>query len=118
MAHNQRASKRKAGKKAAPAVGVAGVVSVWLAGVTPAAASGPTGDVRPTNVAARQQIILSEEEIVDISLSTFTAFDREGGQFLRSLAVAGKARGARRCSGCRTCGSGCRACGCGSCTHG
>src|SRR6516225_6077956 len=71
MSHDKRNSKRKGPTKALTALGVAGALS--LAGGAPGAAVGPPGDTLTANTA----VTLHEEEIFDVSLSTFHVFDRE-----------------------------------------
>ena len=71
MSHGKRNSKRNGRTKAVTVLGVAGALS--LAGGASGAAVGPPGDTLTANTA----VTLYEEEISDISLSTFYAFDRE-----------------------------------------
>jgi hypothetical protein len=71
MSHGRRNSKRKGRTKAVTVLGVAGALS--LAGGTPRAAVSPPGDALMANTA----VTLYEEEISDVSLSTFYAFDHE-----------------------------------------
>src|SRR5215472_16633739 len=71
MSHGKRNSKRKSRTKAVTALGVAGALSP--AGGASRAAAGPPGDILTANTA----VTLYEEEISDISLSTFYAFDHE-----------------------------------------
>ena len=63
------ASKRKTQTKAVTVLGVAGALS--LASGASGAAVGPLGDTLTANTA----ITLDEEEIFDVSLSTFHVFD-------------------------------------------
>jgi hypothetical protein len=71
MSHRKRNSKRKGRTKAVTVLGVAGALS--LAGGASGAAVGPPGDTLTANTA----VTLYEEEISDVSLSTFYVFDRE-----------------------------------------
>jgi hypothetical protein len=71
MSHGNRNSKRKGRTKAVTVLGVAGALS--LAGGASGAAVGPPSDALTVNTAAT----LYEEEISDVSLSTFYAFDHE-----------------------------------------
>ena len=106
----KRTSKRKTRKQAA-AVGVAGAVSLLLAGVAPAAATGTQAGTPSQDIASPQQTTLNEEEIVDVSLSTFHVFDKEGARTLRGLEKVARCRACGRCQGCggcRSCGSRCR----------
>ena len=117
MPRTKGRSKRRARKEVAPAMGVAGVMSLLLAGITSAATTG-SADLPPRNTALPQVITLGEEEITDVSLSTFRVFDKEGTHPWG----LGKVARCRGCGGCRCgycrgscrCGS-CRGC---SCTHG
>jgi hypothetical protein len=72
MSHGKRNSKRKGRTKAVTVLGVAGALS--LAGSASRGAVGPPGDTLTANTA----VTLYEEEISDVSLSTFYAFDHEG----------------------------------------
>src|SRR5215468_6947386 len=71
MSHGKRNSKRNGRTKAVTVLGVAGALS--LAGGASGAAVGPPGDTLTANTA----VTLHEEEISDVSLSTFYAFDHE-----------------------------------------
>src|ERR1700741_1138884 len=71
MSHAKQASKRRRRAKAVTVLGVAGALS--LAGGGSGAAVGPPGDTLTANTA----ITLDEEEISDVSLSTFYVFDHE-----------------------------------------
>src|SRR6202451_3744040 len=101
MTKARRSSKRKRGKaalskKAALALGAAGV-SLAMTGA--ASATAPTTNV-PSQDNARR-LILTEEEISDVSLATFQVFDRENPPLSQGIRVA---RGG--------------GCGCGGCGHG
>jgi hypothetical protein len=113
MPHKQ-ASKRNGRKEAVPVIGVVGV-SLSLAGGASAATAVPTADT-PSQNTALPQLMLSEEEIVDVSLATFYVFDKEnaGTPWLGEKLAQGCRRG---CGGCRSCGGCRRGCGggCGSC---
>jgi hypothetical protein len=71
MSHGERNSKRKGRTKAVTVLEVAGALS--LAGGASGAAVGPPGDALTVNTA----VTLHEEEISDVSLSTFYVFDHE-----------------------------------------
>ena len=71
MSHGNRNSKQKSRTKAATVLGVAGALS--LAGGASGAAVGPPGDTLTANTV----VTLYEEEISDVSLSTFYVFDHE-----------------------------------------
>ena len=108
MPQKKPASKRKGYKEAVPVVGVVGV-SLSLAGGASAATALPPADTQSRD-SVRPQIMLSEEEITDVSLGTFYVFDKEtaGSPSLGE-------RVAQRCGGCRGCGRGCGCRGCGGC---
>jgi hypothetical protein len=72
MSHGKRNSKRKGRTKAVTLLGVAGALS--LAGGASRLSVGPlAGDTLTANTA----VTLHEEEISDVSLSTFYVFDNE-----------------------------------------
>ena len=71
MSQGKRNSKRKDRTKAVTVLGVAGALS--LAGGASGAAVGPPNDTLTANMA----VTLYEEEISDVSLSTFYVFDHE-----------------------------------------
>jgi hypothetical protein len=77
MSHDKRNSdgkkfrKRRARTKALTVLGVAGTLS--LAGGASGAAVGPPGDTLTANTT----VTLHEEELSDVSLSTFYTFDHE-----------------------------------------
>jgi hypothetical protein len=71
MSHGKGNSKRKGRTKAVTVLRVAGALS--LAGGASGAAVNPPGDALTANKA----VTLYEEEISDVSLSTFYAFDHE-----------------------------------------
>ena len=123
MAHAKQASKRRGRTKAATMLGVVGLLSA--AGGASAAIVGPAENI-PTKTAP--VITLGEEEIFDVSLSTFYVYDKENGG-TRDLGVqlarggcghGGCGHGGCAARGCRGCGGchGCRGCargGCGGC---
>jgi hypothetical protein len=116
MSHAKQASKRRGRRKAVTVLGVAGMLS--LGGGASGAAVGPTSDAPTENTAA--VITLGEEEISDISLTTFYVFDNENagahrpglqlcqrrGRAYRSCTVA-------CCGGCGGCSGGTGNGGCG-----
>jgi hypothetical protein len=124
MSHGKRNSKRRNSKrgnstrkgrtKALTVLGVAGALS--LTGCASGAAVGPPGDTLTANTA----VTLYEEEISDVSLSTFYVFDHENAgarrpglqlaQRTRSRPRQGSAGGAQDCAGggptcCASCAS-------------
>ena len=124
MARPKQASKRNRRSKAVPVLGAAGL-SLSLAGGASASTSGPAADITPPNVSPNHEIFLGEEEITDVSLSTFYAFDKENtltpqvGEkvaYWRGCGCRGCRCGAcrcgwRRCWGCGGCGGCCRSWG-------
>ena len=97
MSHGKRNSKRKGRTKAVTVLGVAGALS--LAGGASGAAVGPPGDTLTVNTA----VTLVEEEIFDVSLSTFYAFDHENAGPRRpglQLAQRTRSRPRQGCGGC------------------
>jgi hypothetical protein len=97
MSRLKKSAKRNTG--IAPALGVAGMT--FLAGTSGALAH-PSPDRATDN--ANKNLILSEEEIADVTLATFYAVDHEG-----------QGQGQRRTQRIRLAlGGGC-GCGCGGC---
>ena len=114
MSHGRRTSKRKGQTKAVTVLGVAGALS--LAGGAFGAAVGPPSDT----LMANKEVTLYEEEISDVSLSTFYVFDHENAGARRpGLQLAQRTRPRRGCGGCAGCGS-CGGCGggAGACSNG
>ena len=119
MARAKQASKRNRRSKAVPVLGVAGL-SLSLAGGASASTSEAAVDVSPQNTSPNHEIFLGEEEITDVSLSTFYVFDKENTTQARlGEKVAWGCRcgcGGCRCAGCRCGWRGCWGCGgCGGC---
>ena len=118
MAHATRTSKPRRRREAVPVAGVVGMSLSLTGGAS--AATAPAAVDLPPRATAPPEIILGEEEIADVSLSTFYVFDKEtagtprlGQQFARGC---GGCHGCGGCRGCRGCGRGCRGCGgCGGC---
>lgn len=111
VAQAKRASRRKRRVTTLPVLGVAGM-SLSLTGGASAAAV-PHVDGQPFDALTNPNIMLGEEEISDVSLSTFYVFDKEnavnhglGVQLARG--GCGHGCGCGRCGGC-----GCRGCRCG-----
>jgi hypothetical protein len=119
MSQAKRASKRRSRAKAVTVLGVAGALS--LAGGASGAAVGPPVDTLTANTA----VTLYEEEISDVSLSTFYVFDHENAgvrrpglqltQRTRSRPRQGSAGaedraggGPRCCASCATLNGGCQ----------
>ena len=77
----KRASKRKRRSKTIPALGAAWF-SLTLASEASLAATAPALDTVTRKAGVSHEIILREEEIFDVTLSSFYIFDKErGGAF-------------------------------------
>jgi hypothetical protein len=116
MPQAMRASKGKRRSKAAPVLGIAGVSLAMAGGGASAWAVGSVADMPSHNPAPRGVITLGEEEIADVSLSTFFVFDKEnaGAARLREKVAYRGCRGLQRLrSGKRL--QRCGGCGCGCC---
>ena len=116
MSNAKQTPKRKRGAKAVPVLGAAGLLS--LAGGASAATSGaPVADLPTQKTAPTHEIILGEEELSDVSLSTFYVFDKESAKSQLGDKVAWRGCGGCRCGcgGCRCGGCGCGWRGCGGC---
>jgi len=114
MARTKQASKRNRRSKAVPVLGAAGLSLSLASGASASTAA----DVTPQNTSPNHEIFLGEEEISDVSLSTFYVFDKENAaqpQFGEKVARGCGCRGCR-CGGCRCGWRGCGGCGgCGGC---
>ena len=106
MPRVKQASKRNRTKQALPVLGVVGISLTLVGG-----ASEGTARIAPSH-----EIILYEEEISDVSLSTFFLFDKENAE-TPGLREKFAQYGCRGCSGCRGCRAfgGCAARACGGC---
>ena len=76
MPNAKHTLKRKHGAKAVPALGAAGLLSL-AAGASAATSGAPLADLPTQKTAPTHEIILGEEELSDVSLSTFYVFDKE-----------------------------------------
>jgi hypothetical protein len=114
MSNAKHTPKRRSTAKAIPILGAAGLLS--LAGGASAATGGAQlADLPTQKTAPNHEIFLGEEELSDVSLSTFYVFDKESAK----PQLGDKVAWWRGCGGCR-CGVGCR-CGwrgCGGCRCG
>jgi hypothetical protein len=113
MSRVKQASKQKRTTKAAAVklLGATGL-SFSLVGNT-SASTMPTASIpQLDNISPNQRFVLSEEEMADVSLATFYAFDKENVGSGVQLAVVV----VRGCRGCRV--GGCRVGGCGGCRVG
>ena len=105
----KQASKQKRTTKGA-AVMVLGATGVGFSLLGNASASTmPAADIAQSdNTPPNQRLVLSEEEMADVSLATFHLFEKEN--------VGSGVQLARGCGGCRGCAArGCAARGCGGC---
>jgi hypothetical protein len=102
MARTTQPSKRNRRSKALPVLGIAGV-SFSLVGGASAATGGAATDIQLPNTTPGHSVFLGEEEISDVSLSTFYVFDKENA----AAPVVGEQVAWGRCGGCRGCGRGC-----------
>ena len=114
MPHTKQASKRRSRAKTVTVLGVAGALS--LAGGESRAAVSAAGDIPTENTAPL--VTLGEEEISDVSLSTFYVFDNENAAaHHRGLQLAKRTRGHggsavhRGCGGCAVACGGCASSG-------
>src|SRR6516164_11564380 len=109
MSRVKQASKRKTQTKAATVLGLAGALS--LVGGASGAAVNPAGN---TPTASTAPLIVFEEEISDVSLSTFYVFDHENAVTHRPSLQLAQGCGHGGCRGCggRGCAvhRGCRGC--------
>jgi hypothetical protein len=110
MSDAKQASKRKDRTKAVTVLGVAGALS--LAGGASGAAVGPPSDT------LKAAVTLYEEEISDVSLSTFYVFDHENAGARRPGLQLAQRRGCGGCASCGGCGGGAGACTNGGCGGG
>ena len=111
MPRLKQASKRNRTKQALPALGIVGISLTLAGGVS---------EGNAWNIAPSHEMTLHEEEISDVSLSTFWVFDKDSAETPRLQFAQFGCRGCRGCRGCGGC-RGCRAfggCGGGGCWHG
>jgi hypothetical protein len=100
MARAKQTSKHKRPKMALPVWGAAGM-SLAMAGGASAGVA-PTAKAPSQRTALPSVVTLGEEELADISLSTFFVFDRESTAASR----LGEQVAQRGCRGCRGCAVG------------
>jgi hypothetical protein len=115
MAQAKRTSKSKRLNKTVPVLGIAGMSLAVVGSGASASTTGAVADIHSQNTAARQVITLGEEELSDVSLSTFYVFDKENAAAPQGEQVAWGRCGGCRCGGCRCGWRGCAGCGCGGC---
>jgi hypothetical protein len=118
MPRVKQAAKHAHATKAAAvtALGAAGL-GLSLAG-SASASTIPTAHIpKSDNISPNQRLVLSEEEMADVSLATFHLFDKENAGSDIQLTWVRGCRGCRvggcRVGGCRV--GGCRVGGCGGC---
>jgi hypothetical protein len=120
MSRSKQTSKARGRRRTVTALGVAGVAGAL------SLASGASASIAPAVPTQNSApVILAEEEISDVSLSTFYVFDKENaGTHRPGVHLAARAVG-RGCGGCavrRGCGGcggrGCAVRGCGGCGGG
>jgi hypothetical protein len=113
MSNAKQPSKRKRRKGAAPVLGAAGLSLALASGASAAAANLPA-DTPTRSGALSHEVTLGEEEVADVSLTTFYVFGKEHAQAPRQarttrpgvrLAMAG-AGGCAGCGGCGGCWTG------------
>src|ERR1700746_2890675 len=117
MARAKQTSKRNRRSKTVPVLGAAGL-SLSLESGASASTGGPAADVTPQNSVPNHEIFLGDEEISDVSLSTFYVFDKENAAQPKLAKKVAWGCGRCGCGGCRCgrCGCGWRGCwGCGGC---
>jgi hypothetical protein len=118
MSQAKQALKRKRRSKAVPVLGAAGLLS--MAGGASAATGTPAADLPLQKTAPTHEITLGEEELSDVSLSTFFVFDKENAADLKAGIQVAKGCGGHGCGGHgggHGCGGG-RGCGGRGCGHG
>jgi hypothetical protein len=100
MSRAKKTRTRKVRSKTMPVLGAAGVTFSLLAG-GPTALAHPSLDNSPG--ARSDNLLLKDEEVSDVSLATFYAFDREDqGRAPRVRLAAGVG-----CAGCASCAGAC-----------
>jgi hypothetical protein len=129
MSHAKQASKRKRRSKTVPVLGAAGLLS--LAGGASAQMIGHPVELPTRGADTSHELMLSDEEVSDVSLATFYVFNKEnagrpGLRLVRGGCGGGGCGGGcgGRCGGCGGggcgggcggrcggCGVGCRGCG-------
>jgi hypothetical protein len=115
MSRAKQASKRKRRSKAVPVLGAAGLLSL-AGGSASAQTIGHAIDLPTRGTDASHELMLSDEEVSDVSLATFYVFNRENaGRPGLQLVRGGCGGGCGGCRGCGGCGCGGR---CGGCAHG
>lgn len=100
MSRMKKSTKRKARSKTIPVLGVAGMTLSLITGGS-AALAHPS--LEESSGGRSHDVILKDEEVSDVTLATFYAFDREDqGRQPRLRLAAGIG-----CAGCATCAGAC-----------
>ena len=84
MPHAKQLSNRKRRSRAAPVLGAAGLLAL--------ASSASAEAMSTANTEMSHQLLLGEEEISDVSLSTFHVFDKQNVGSLKSRRAARQRR--------------------------
>lgn len=100
MSRVKKSTKRKARSKAIPVLGVAGMTLSLFAGGSAALAHPSLDNSSGTR---SDNVILKDEEVSDVSLATFYAFDREDQARRPRIRLAAGVG----CAGCATCAGAC-----------
>ena len=116
MSRAKQPSKRKRRSRALPALGAASLSFSLASG----ASAAPAANIPTRGADLNHEFILAEEEVSDVSLATFSVFDKENsGTFRPAVQLV---RGGGGCGGGGCGGGGCRGCGggggCGGCGGG
>jgi hypothetical protein len=104
MSRGKQAPKRKRARKAAPVLGIASLSLSLVAGASAAIGRVPSDVTR----SRAQEVTLSDEEISEVSLTTFYVVDAEnaGGTRPRTRLALGACGGCAGCGGCGGCWGG------------
>ena len=113
MSHAKRVSMRNRSAKVMPVLGAAGLLA--LASGASAEAPMDTSTLTPIT-GVSHQVFLGEEEISDVSLATFSVFDKENAGSLNPGVRLARGGGCGGCGG-GGCGGGGGGCG-GGCARG
>jgi hypothetical protein len=113
MARVKHSSQGKRRSKTVPALGIAGMSLAVAGSGASASTAGAVADI-PFQNRAPQVFTLGEEELTDVTLSTFYVFDKENSAVPRvGQQLAWRCGGCGRCGCGHGCGRGCGRCGCG-----
>src|SRR5215831_16147525 len=113
MSRVKHSSRGKRRRKYVPALGIAGMSLAVAGSGASASTTGAVADI-PFPTKAPPVFTLGDEEITDVSLSTFYVFDKENSVLPRfNEKLAWRCGGCGRCGCGARCGRGCGRCGCG-----